>query len=252
MKVRDHDFPDEELGKITPYGVYDIAANRGFVSVGTSCDTGAFAVNALRLWWQQEGAARYPHATRLLVTCDSGGSNGGRCRLWKDQLAALAAQTGLRIEVCHFPPATARHVQVEQNRAPDAGLPVGAMSRRIASKTTLNLASYLLSSSSRRRARSSFAERIYLRRRVCQIFCARGFFAVRFRVFIRNHFLALSDAVLPGLSRGSAEPDFPCRSGADAACPGFPGVLCCCGCLLPDPPGIAWRAFPSVIKYSGR
>ena len=63
VKVRDHDFPDAELGKITPYGVYDIAANRGFVSVGTSCDTGAFAVNALRLWWQQEGAARYPHAT---------------------------------------------------------------------------------------------------------------------------------------------------------------------------------------------
>ena len=88
--------------------------------------------------------------------------------------------------------------------------------------------------------------------RVCQIFCARGLFAVRFRVFIRNHFLALSDAVLPGLSRGSAEPDFPCRSGADAACPGFPGVLCCRGRLLPDPPGIAWRAFPSVIKYSRR
>ena len=69
VKVRDHDFPDDELGKIAPYGVDDIAANRGFVSVGTSCDTGAFAVNALRLWWQQEGAARYPHATRLLVTC---------------------------------------------------------------------------------------------------------------------------------------------------------------------------------------
>ena len=80
--------------------------------------------------------------------------------------------------------------------------------------------------------------------RVCQIFCARGLFAVRFREFIPNRFLALSDAVLPGLSRGSAEPDFPCRSGADAACPGFPGVLCCCGCLLPDPPGIVWRAIP--------
>jgi SAM-dependent methyltransferase len=81
-------------------------------------------------------------------------------------------------------------------------------------------------------------------RGVCQIFCARGLFAVRFREFIPNRFLALSDAVLPGLSRGSAEPDFPCRSGADAACPGFPGVLCCCGCLLPDPPGIVWRAIP--------
>jgi hypothetical protein len=77
---------------------------------------------------------------------------------------------------------------------------------------------------------------------VCQIFFARGLFAVRLRVFIRNRFLALSDVVLPGLARGFAEPDFPCRSGADAACPGFPGVLCCCGRLLPDPPGIAWRA----------
>ena len=113
VKVRDHDFPDDELGKIAPYGVYDIAANRGFVSVGTSCDTGAFAVNALRLWWQQEGAARYPHATRLLVTADSGGSNGARCRLWKDQLAVLAAQTGLRIEVCHFPPATSKWNKIE-------------------------------------------------------------------------------------------------------------------------------------------
>ena len=75
VRVRDHDFPDEELGKITPYGVYDIAANRGFVSVGTSRDTAAFAVNALRLWWQAEGILRYPGAARLLVTCDAGGSN---------------------------------------------------------------------------------------------------------------------------------------------------------------------------------
>jgi hypothetical protein len=106
VRVRDHDFPDEELGKITPYGVYDIAANRGLVSVGTSRDTAAFAVNALRLWWQREGALRYPGARRLLVTCDAGGSNGYRCRLWKDQLAVLAAETGLQITVCHFPPGT--------------------------------------------------------------------------------------------------------------------------------------------------
>jgi len=106
VKVRDHDFPDEELGKIAPYGVYDIAADTGFVSVGTSHDTGAFAVSALRLWWQQEGSLRYPGATRLLVTCDAGGSNGYRCRLWKDQLAVLAAQTGLKISVVHFPPGT--------------------------------------------------------------------------------------------------------------------------------------------------
>ena len=115
VAVRDHDFPDPELGKITPYGIYDIAANRGFVSVGTSCDTAAFAVHALRLWWQREGASRYPGAGRLLVICDAGGSNGYRSRGWKDQLAVLAAETGLQITVCHFPPGTS---QVEQDRAP--------------------------------------------------------------------------------------------------------------------------------------
>ena len=113
VRVRDHDFPDEELGKITPYGVYDIAANRGLVSVGTSRDTAAFAVNALRLWWQREGALRYPGARRLLVTCDAGGSNGYRCRLWKDQLAVLAAETGLQITVCHFPPGTSKWNKIE-------------------------------------------------------------------------------------------------------------------------------------------
>jgi len=106
VRVRDHDFPDEQLGKITPYGVYDIAANRGFVTAGTSCDTAAFAVNALRLWWQREGSLRYRGATRLLVTCDAGGSNGYTSRLWKDQLAVLAEETGLQIWVCHFPPGT--------------------------------------------------------------------------------------------------------------------------------------------------
>ena len=113
VQVLSHDFPDEELGKITPYGIYDIAANRGFVAVGTGCDTAAFAVNALRLWWQREGAARYPGAGRLLVTCDAGGSNGYRCRLWKDQLAALAAETGLEIWVCHFPPGTSKWNKIE-------------------------------------------------------------------------------------------------------------------------------------------
>ena len=106
VKVRDHDFPDEELGKAVPYGVYDTAANRGFVSVGASHDTAAFAVNALRLWWRAEGGSRYPGARRLLVTCDAGGSNGYTTRLWKDQLAVLAAETGLEITVCHFPPGT--------------------------------------------------------------------------------------------------------------------------------------------------
>ncbi|MFI5083908.1 MAG: ISAzo13 family transposase, partial [Streptosporangiales bacterium] len=113
VRVLDHDFPDEELGKITPYGVYDIAANTGFVSVGTSHDTAAFAVSALRLWWQREGSLRYPGAGRLLVVCDAGGSNGYRCRLWKDQLAVLAAETGLEITVCHFPPGTSKWNKIE-------------------------------------------------------------------------------------------------------------------------------------------
>jgi hypothetical protein len=113
VKVRDHDFPDAEAGKITPYGIYDIAANRGLVSVGTSHDTAAFAVNALRLWWQAEGSSRYPAAGRLLVVCDAGGSNGYRCRLWKDQLARLAEETGLEITVCHFPPGTSKWNKIE-------------------------------------------------------------------------------------------------------------------------------------------
>jgi hypothetical protein len=113
VRVRDHDFPDKELGKITPYGVFDIAANRGFVSVGTSHDTAAFAVSALARWWQEEGSLRYPHAARLLVICDAGGSNSTASRLWKDQLAVLAAATGLEIWVCHFPPGTSKWNKIE-------------------------------------------------------------------------------------------------------------------------------------------
>jgi hypothetical protein len=113
VKVRDHSFPDEQAGKIAPYGVYDVAANTGFVSVGTSHDTGAFAVSALRLWWQAEGSLRYPGARRLLITCDAGGSNGYRCRLWKDQLAELAQETGLKISVVHFPPGTSKWNRIE-------------------------------------------------------------------------------------------------------------------------------------------
>ena len=113
VAVRDHDFPDPELGRITPYGVYDIAANRGLVLVGTSHDTAAFAVSALRSWWQREGSLRYPAARRLLVTCDAGGSNSCTSRLWKDQLAVLAAGTGLEIWVCHFPPGTSKWNKIE-------------------------------------------------------------------------------------------------------------------------------------------
>jgi hypothetical protein len=113
VKVMDHDFTDKDTVRITPYGIYDITANRGFVSVGTSHDTAAFAVSAIGLWWQEEGQSRYRGARRLLITCDSGGSNSVRCRGWKDQLAVLAARTGLRIQVCHFPPGTSKWNKVE-------------------------------------------------------------------------------------------------------------------------------------------
>jgi Rhodopirellula transposase DDE domain len=113
VRVRDHDFPDAGAGKVAPYGVYDIAANRGFVVVGTSSETAAFAVGALRRWWLAEGAARYPRATRLLVTCDAGGSNACANRLWKDGLAGLAEEAGLEITVCHFPPGTSKWNKIE-------------------------------------------------------------------------------------------------------------------------------------------
>jgi hypothetical protein len=106
VQVRDHDFPDKELGKVTPYGIYDIGANTGFVNVGTDRDTAAFAVESLRRWWRAGGQRRYPAAARLLVTADAGGSNGYRTRAWKAGLAELAAETGLQITVCHFPPGT--------------------------------------------------------------------------------------------------------------------------------------------------
>ena len=113
VRVRDHDFPDEQLGKVTPYGVYDIGANTGFVNVGTDHDTAAFAVESIRRWWQAQGAVRYLGTRRLLVTCDSGGSNGYRTRAWKAGLAQLAAETGLEITVCHFPPGTSKWNKIE-------------------------------------------------------------------------------------------------------------------------------------------
>jgi hypothetical protein len=113
VQVRDHDFADGDTVRICPYGIYDIAANTGFVSVGTGCDTGAFAVNAIRLWWRHEGSLRYPGAERLLITCDAGGSNGHRCRLWRQQLTQLAAEAGLVIVVMHFPPGTSKWNKIE-------------------------------------------------------------------------------------------------------------------------------------------
>jgi transposase len=108
-----HDFPDDSLGKAVPYGVYDLAANTGWVNVGTDHDTAAFAVESIRRWWTATGRSDYPTATRLLVTADAGGSNGYRTRAWKAELAALAVQTGLAITVCHFPPATSKWNKVE-------------------------------------------------------------------------------------------------------------------------------------------
>ena len=113
--VRVHDFKIPELGRAVPYGVYDIAGNTGWVSVGIDHDTAGFAVNAIRRWWQSMGRARYPAASSLLVTADCGSSNGARVRLWKRELQALANQLGLAITVCHLP---ARHQQMEQDRAP--------------------------------------------------------------------------------------------------------------------------------------
>jgi Rhodopirellula transposase DDE domain len=113
VEVQTHDFPDRELGKAIPYGIYDLAANTGWVGVGTDHDTAAFAVACLRRWWDTVGRAVYPHAARLLITADAGGSNGYRTRAWKAELAALAVETGLEITVCHFPPGTSKWNTIE-------------------------------------------------------------------------------------------------------------------------------------------
>jgi len=105
VQVRDHDFPGPQ-GKAIPYGIYDLAANAGWVNVGTDHDTAAFAVESVRRWWSARGSQDYPGARRLLITADAGGSNGYRTRAWKAGLAALAAGTGLEITCCHFPPGT--------------------------------------------------------------------------------------------------------------------------------------------------
>jgi DDE family transposase len=106
VQVSTHDFPDRELGKAVPYGIYDLTANTGWVNVGTDHDTAAFAVESIRRWWNGAGRAAYPHARRLLITADAGGSNGYRTRAWKAELAALAVETSLQVTVCHFPPGT--------------------------------------------------------------------------------------------------------------------------------------------------
>jgi Rhodopirellula transposase DDE domain len=111
--VRVHDFLIKELGRAVPYGVYDLAADAGWVSVGIDHDTGAFAVQSIRRWWQEVGRVRYPEAKRLLITADGGGSNGSRLRLWKRELQRLANEIGIDIAVSHFPPGTSKWNKIE-------------------------------------------------------------------------------------------------------------------------------------------
>ena len=113
VEVRGHDFKDKQLGHAIPYGVYDLIADEGWVSVGITSDTATFAVNTIISWWEHLGKARYPHATTLTITADSGGSNSPRTRLWRVELQRLADQTGLEIRVCHFPPGTSKWNKIE-------------------------------------------------------------------------------------------------------------------------------------------
>jgi hypothetical protein len=103
-----HDFPDPAVPKAVPYGIYDLSANTGWVTVGSDGDTAAFAVATLRRWWTQVGQPTYPNAKRLLITADAGGSNGYRVRLWKTELAQLATDIEMAITVCHYPPGTSK------------------------------------------------------------------------------------------------------------------------------------------------
>lgn len=111
--VNVHDFADKQLGKVAPYGVYDIGANTGWVNVGTDADTGQFAVESIRRWWTTMGAINYPGSDKVLITADCGGSNGSRLRLWKTELAAFATEAGLDITVCHLPPGTSKWNKIE-------------------------------------------------------------------------------------------------------------------------------------------
>lgn len=112
-KVRTHDFEDKELGKGIPYGVYDTGRNEGWVSVGVDHDTAQFAVSSIRNWWLHMGQRVYPEAQELLITADAGGSNGYRVKLWKRELQKLADETGLRLTICHLPPATSKWNKIE-------------------------------------------------------------------------------------------------------------------------------------------
>ena len=111
--VRVHDFVIPELGRAVPYGVYDVTRNAGWVSVGVDHDTSAFAAQSIRRWWESMGREAYPGAGRLLITADSGGSNGARVRLWKLELQNLADEAGLEISIRHLPPGTSKWNKIE-------------------------------------------------------------------------------------------------------------------------------------------
>jgi hypothetical protein len=112
-EVNVHDFPDKKLGKAIPYGVYDLASNEGWVSVGIDHDTAQFATASIRRWWQEMGCRRFPKARQLMITADGGGSNSSRNRLWKVELQKLANDLGLMLQVCHFPPGTSKWNKIE-------------------------------------------------------------------------------------------------------------------------------------------
>ena len=113
VEVNVHDFPEPGMGKAIPYGIYDLATNEGWVSVGIDHDTSRFAVASIRRWWKAMGSRRFPKATELLITADGGGSNGSRNRLWKVALQELADELGLRLVICHFPPGTSKWNKIE-------------------------------------------------------------------------------------------------------------------------------------------
>lgn len=113
LEVSGHDFPDPKVAKAVPYGVYDIGDNKGWVNVGTSCDTAEFAAESIRFWWKEMGKKKYKTSKKLLICADSGGSNASRSHLWKKELQTLANETGLKISVCHFPPGTSKWNKIE-------------------------------------------------------------------------------------------------------------------------------------------
>ena len=138
-RVRMHDFLIKELGRAVPYGVYDLADNSGWVNLGIDHDTAAFAVHSIRRWWQELGRARYPDATRLLITADGGGSNGSRVRLWKRELQTLANEIGIDIIIHHLPPGTSKWNKACPREGGDRAPPVLVHQPKLARPTTRQL-----------------------------------------------------------------------------------------------------------------